>query len=278
MIEAELEKYIKNLFENLSRKTTVRGNKREVWLRIHNHIVHAGSEAKQLEKHHFLNLFLLRNSWGKAFAFILMVAIAVSLVGGVARATPGETLYPVKKAAEKMEIALASSEKTKIKITIKHAKRRLQEVQILVAENKENDIVQATLEELTNATTNAVAATETNPELREDLVNLANHEEEVLGNVQRQAQGDVRDTVSKALLITKESLDKLNSNDKVKGAIATPLPETENAKATSTAPETVKPSAAGKPAPPPKEAVIESEIQIDGVIKISDGQSIPVSP
>lgn len=265
MIEKTPENQISDLFQGLPRKSWPRGDKKRVWFKIENYI--AATREPEAGLLHFL---FLRKTWSKAVAIIVMVLIAVSIVGGAARATPGETLYGVKKAAEKMEKVLASTQEAKVKVTIKHAKRRLEEVQILVAQDHKNGIVSETLNALTNTTQDAVAASESRPELKDQILELTTHEEKVLVEVQTQVEGAVREAVDKALTLTKESLNKLISEDQVRGA--TTLDDAQSSareKATSTIPETIsKPQS--KPKETSTEGLIQSEIQIDQIIKGSD--------
>lgn len=256
------EKQISGLFQSLPRKSVPSPDKKRGWFRIQNYIRETRPETAN-----FWHFLFLRKIWGQVLAIVVIVLVAVSIVGGVARATPGETLYGVKKAAEKVERVLAPTETARVKITIKHAKRRLEEVQILVAEDHKNGVVSETLNALTNTTQDAVAASKTQPELKGQILELTSYEEKVLTSVQTQVEGQVKEAVEKALLSTKESLSKLNSDNEIQGAV-TQIDDTQTSaeqEATSTASETV-----GKTPKQPEaqEGVIQSEIQIHGVITI----------
>ncbi len=262
MTDNSFENKIRSLFQSLPRKPVLSADKKRVWFQIENHIAAAREPETGL-----LHFLFLRNTWSKAAAIIVIVLIAVSLVGGVARATPGETLYGVKKAAEKVEKVLAPTQEVRVKVTIKHAKRRLEEVQLLVAEDRQNGVVSETLDALTNTTQDAVAASENKPEFQNQILELASHEEQVLTTVQDQVEGEVRQAVEKALIATKESLSRLQEPEEAVQGLSSTAPESQ---ATSTIP-TAGETSAQKPKTNLKEGVIKSEIQIDQVI---DGRSI----
>ncbi|MDP3740738.1 MAG: DUF5667 domain-containing protein [bacterium] len=277
MIDENLEEQILNLFQNLPRKPIAQASKDSIWLKINAHITAAKSEVRPRAS--FWDIFLLRNAWGKVGAIVLIVLIALSLVSGAARATPGQTLYSVKKAAEKMEIALATNDQNKVKITIKHAKRRLEEVQVLVSQDRQNGVVSDTLNALTDTTQAAVAGLENEPTLKNQILELTTHEEKVLTAVQSQVQGEVKEAVEKALTLTKESLTRLNSEEAIQGTSTTAvLQEDSNApqtQATSTATQNPKTPAKNESAQT-EEGTVKSKMQIHGIIKISDGQGVPV--
>lgn len=277
MAEENFEKPIFEFFQNLPKKHIIQGDKQRVWLKIEKYILEAKTMFKP--KASLWDVFLLRNSWVRAVAIVIIVLIALSLAGGAAKANPGQALYPVKKVAEKVEIALATNSETKVKITIKHAKRRLEEVQFLVSKDQQNGVVSRTLTALTDTTQSVVAASADKPELRDQIFKLATEEEKILTTVQSQTQGELHQAIAKALTLTKESLDQLASKDSVQGASTITAAEQNSAgsQATSTVKELSKPSAvSGSQGAAAKESAIEANIQINSVIKIRDGQEIPV--
>lgn len=270
--EQELEKFIASVAQTFRAKVPP-GNREAVWLKISAHLREARL-MKPTEQQSWTRWpFFLRSAWGKAGAVILTVLVAISLVGGVAKATPGQTLYPVKRAAERVEKVLTPGEEAKVKVTIKHAKRRLSEVQTLVAENGQQTMVQQTLTDLTNTTQDAIAASESKPQLKNQIVDIVTHEEKILADVQDQTEGEIKAAVGKALLLTQKSLNKLTTEDNnVEGASTAALEnETQSAaQATSTA-GLVKSKTSGKTSS--KDGKIESRLQIDEVITIGENNN-----
>lgn len=66
-------------------------------------------------------------------AAAMLLMMASSAVAMSARALPGETLYPVKRAVERMRLALPGDLGTKAKLHLDFADRRLDELQLLLA-------------------------------------------------------------------------------------------------------------------------------------------------
>ncbi len=276
------ENYIAAFFKNLPRKKVVFGQKEKVWLTIQNRIRNTRLARENKQRRSglgFLNWSFFRRLRLQSLAVALIVLVAVSIVGGVARATPGEALYSVKRAAERVEKVLATNESAKAKIEIRHAKRRLAEVKTLVAENRNTQFVAQTLEDLTENTQKAAAVTGQNPELTSAVVDLANHEEAVLVDVHEVASVEVQEAILKALVATKETVDKLSPDESVQGLTSAdgqelidPSTAFDNPTATSTATTTLPDIAARKPVVKPKanDGAMGSDIQIDVITRIAE--------
>ena len=276
------ENYIAAFFNKLPRKKVVFGQKEKVWLTIQNRIRSTRlARQNQLTRggFGFLNWSFLKKFRLQSLAVILIVLVAVSIAGGVARATPGEALYSVKRAAEKVEKVLATNEHAKAKIEIRHAKRRLAEVKTLVAENRNTQFVAQTLEDLTENTQKAAAVTGQNSELASAVVDLANHEETVLADVHETASVEVQEAILKALVATKETVDKLSAEETVEGLTTIgdgdqtdPSTAFDTSTASTTATTTRPDTVAKKPAVKPKEndGPVGSDIQIDVITRIAE--------
>lgn len=274
------EKKLADHFKSLARKTIPEGDRISVWLTVQNHLRQARLETPYNSQKKRLGFLLLRANLGKIVITLVMALIAMTLVRGVAKANPGETLYPVKKAAEQMEKVFATNDEAKVKVGIKHAKRRLEEVKTLVQTNKEIKIVSDTLDAL-NSTTQEIhevvfSIGADKPELVDEALNLASEEEQILNSVETNASEGVKEAVQKVIVATKESIESITklkaSNDKeeVKGTAAIQQ-EDENTESASTS-ETVL-NSIKKSGPKPKETIIESPVQIDGIIKV-EGDNI----
>ena len=203
------EKLIAVKFARLPRRIFDHGRKEEIWQRVHASIMLSRSNEKTSPSlKRTSGLFLLR-AWFSKLAFVsLVIVLTVAVVGGTANAMPGDTLYTVKKAAENVEKALATNDEAKVKVAVKHAKRRLEEVKILVQENRGTAIVSQTLDDFKTSTEVAVAVTESKPELADHIASLGISEDEVLAEVANEEQGEAKTLVQDVLSQTKESIDK----------------------------------------------------------------------
>lgn len=268
-MDLELEKQIAKQFAELPRKSFVAGEKEKVWLRIQNHIRQNRIALDQQARASKLwPIFRL----GKLAGTVLVVALAIGLVGGATKASegslPGDALYTVKKAAETVEKAFATTDEAKVKVGIKHAKRRLEEVKILVQEKKDDAVVSETLQALKSTTEQVLTATSAStPEIVNNVVDLVTQEAKVLDSVKDQTQGEVKQAVQEVITASRESVNKLKAEEEVKGTATAEPPQA------TTTPATAAPTSPHKPKV--KDGVIESEIQIHGVM---NGYEAPTTP
>lgn len=273
MIDNHEEQFIRELAARIPLRGVPHGDKEKVWQMVASQI-----RRPEIEKAtgHATLWPLFRFS--KIALAVLALIIAVGIAGGAKRATegslPGDALYPVKKVAETVEKALAASDEQKVKIGIKHAKRRLEEVKILVAEKKDAEVVADTLDALKTATEQVLAAAAAaEPEILNSAVNLVAEQENDLKDVEEKGNEKVKQAVQDVLATTHDSVTRLKENgDKVQGeAVAKPE-------------EAVAPSAAAKPGgknfvkrpPRGKDGVIESPIQLHGVTPLRE--QTPATP
>lgn len=269
MTEQELEQLIAKHFAALPRKSLVLGDKEKVWQKIQNNLRQIRAQKPAI-------------SWG-VFGFLRMsklaltaltVIVAVSLAGGMARASkgsmPGETLYSVKKAVEQVEVVIATAQGGDKKVTTlkTHAQTRLLEVTTLVTENASREVVQEGLDDLKTATDKVMAATEEKPELLNHAVELATEETKTLTEVQNKAEGEVREAVQNAIADTKESFDKIIGQEQIEPDKTQAVQGTQTA-ATSTAKAAGKVSAPSKPAK--TEAPKDGEVQSGIILEIITG-------
>lgn len=268
-METDNEKFITDLISTLPRKEITSGDKVRVWQTVSAHMRLA--RVQKTDKAHFGGVFIIfRRKLGKVLVTMVMVLIAITLVTGAANAQPGETLYPVKKAAEKVERALATSEEAKTKVGIKHAKRRIEEVKVLVQENKENKIVSKTIEGLTDATKgineSIASAATSQPELVNEALALTEAETQILVSVEGKVDAGVKEAAEQIIVSTKETVDKIISEaGNVEGTATSTIPVITSEQATSTLGETAKPAEKAVQIED-QDGTIESQIQIDGFV------------
>lgn len=274
---------IEQILQSLPRRASPLGNRQKVWFAVQSEIrrtrIAEPSQSPRQSLFGILSLF----RFNKFAVAGLMAIVVLGLVGGATKASkdslPGETLYSVKKAAEIVEKALASSPEAKVKVGIKHAKRRLQEVQILVAEKETSEVVTETLGALKSETEQVMAtAAEAKPELLQNVAALVDEEHEVLESVKEQADEKVKEAFSEAITASRETANKLSGSggdDKVKGTTAAADPKEDEPTASTTSPIVKK----SKPKLP-KDGIVESPMIIHGVSKAEEPQtaSTPENP
>lgn len=254
MTDQELQNFITKRLTGLPRRNFLMPNKEVLWMRVHNHILQSKLETEKEEKASILDVFWDSRMIAKIAVTALVVILALTVVGGVANAQPGETLYPVKKAAEQVEKALATSSEAKVKVGVKHAKRRLAEVKILVQENKDTQIVAQTLEDLKNTTQEVVAVTQSQPELAEAASQLAEIKEavdEIIAATEPKKEEDVKGTT----VVEKENTGDVNSTS-TKTVVKTP----RKIKAT----------------PIPQDAPVQADLNIGDVVRIENNEPEPI--
>src|SRR3989344_3988498 len=134
------DKLITKFFASLPRKSFLHGDRVAIWMRVQNQIREKRVQAEEKSRGW---VFFPSLKFSRAAAAALIVILALTIVGGAARASkgslPGQTLYPVKRAVEKVEVAFTTSDEGKVKILSNHAKRRLAEVVTLVQENQSTE-------------------------------------------------------------------------------------------------------------------------------------------
>lgn len=76
----------------------------------------------------------------KIMKYIISILVGLSLVGGTAFASsgskPGDLLYPIKRAKEKVQLTVAASSESKANLQASFAQERLSELEKLEAKNK----------------------------------------------------------------------------------------------------------------------------------------------
>ncbi|MCD4684444.1 MAG: DUF5667 domain-containing protein [Anaerolineae bacterium] len=93
-------------------------------------------------------------------AGLVLVLLMVGLTRVAMASVPGDTLYPVKQVAERVELALATSHQAQASTHLKHAERRVQEVLKLLDRGRWSpDLIRMALDEMVAAAAAARADT-----------------------------------------------------------------------------------------------------------------------
>ncbi len=188
-----------------------------------------------------------------AFSRPMLAIITIIVVIGMLNSTavaaqnsiPGETLYPVKRTVEKIQLTLATNEVSKTEVQIKHAENRLKEAKAIVEQNAEPDskTIETTIGELVDATAKVAKQSESNKDLLKKVVELTDKQEIVLTEIGEKVTGQAKQAVTDAkdaATITKSSAEKtlsdLEDTDPANNATTTPEQIPAKTNATSTPP------------------------------------------
>jgi len=195
----------------------------------------AEAKAEQLG---FWNLRFSR----PVFAGILLL-VAIGLVNATAvaakKSLPGETLYPVKKTVEKLQLTLTIGETKKTEVRIQQAETRLTEARTILSESEatstplnhnEEQAVATAVNDLVS--TNSLIASEGEAQkdkaLLEKIVKLTDKQHAVLSDIKEKVSGEAKEAVSAAIgsatvteKVAKDSLAELENPREVTDETAT---------------------------------------------------------
>jgi len=274
------EQFIKDTLRGFPRKGVDLSGKKAVWLRVQNSIRDSrqvGAQDSALEPKRLSFIFRYTKLTATALSIALLAVLVTATATAAKTSLPGETLYPVKKAVEKVEKTLATTDEKKIQVIKKHTQNRLTEVQTLVATKQApEEVVAQTLEDLQTSAKEleeaATAASDTNPELVDEAIELADERELALIEVGKNLEeGQTKTALNETLSASRESVAALKAaKGEVEGAAVTGEDAAENGESEKS---TIIPKT--KIAEPKEEApseIIESPIQIHDVIKGNDEQ------
>lgn len=74
--------------------------------------------------------------WAASIVFVVIISSMLA-VPASADSTPGDPLYPVKRAAEQVELLLAADEMARATVHLTHAQRRIEEARVLMARGED---------------------------------------------------------------------------------------------------------------------------------------------
>jgi len=145
--------------------------------------------------------------WGRGWVVTAVVVLALLImgcgtVGASTNSLPGDLLYPVKRAAENVQVFFTFGNEAKANLYVKFAERRVQELLALVAEQEEAPA--AVLARMDDQTRRAIQLASENgsfsPEVVERLLTLTNSERNVLREMVETAPARVRLALREALV------------------------------------------------------------------------------
>lgn len=181
---------------------------------------------------HVFHLF--RFALSRATVAIVTILVAVGLVNATAvtaqSSVPGETLYPIKKTVERIQLAFTVDETKKTEVRLKHAETRLIEVQVVAQQTEEGQqnnetktaVVKAAIGELAETTEKIGQGPEVknNKELLEKVVEFADKQSLALTDIAEsvpeaaEEAAKAKDKAATAKSEAQESLARLSSESK----------------------------------------------------------------
>jgi len=170
------------------------------------HRLLAALEARERkQKEHRTPFWTWQRRWAVALAVLLVLILAGgSTVTASASSLPGDVLYPVKTATEKVQGFFTRGSEAKAGFHIKVAQRRLDELELLV--EKKRNIPQSLLDVMQAETDRAIEILNRDKPLRQALivrlVGLTSHQNSALGKMieksSPQAKGKLREALRRS--------------------------------------------------------------------------------
>ncbi len=151
---------------------------------------------------HRKTLWSWQRRWAVALVAVLVILLAgVGTVSASASSLPGDTLYPVKTAAENVQGFFTFGSEAKANFYMSLAQRRLNELNKLVEENR--DIPQSLLEAMSSETDNAITILSGNQQLGNEsvdrLMGLTSNQNTVLTELIEEVPSTAKVKIQEAL-------------------------------------------------------------------------------
>ena len=203
-------------------------DKNKVWLTIQSKISEEKKELKNTAANHVSPAPFggFRLAFSRSVFAVVTVVVIIGLINTTAVAAknslPGQTLYPVKRTVEKIELVLTVNDEKKTEKKIKHAENRLYEAQQIVEQNitaenetlteEESKAVEETIAELVESTEEIANESENNKELLEQVVQLTDEQGEILAEIEPKVTGETKIVVEGAIESASESKVEAEEN------------------------------------------------------------------
>lgn len=198
---AELEPLLKSAVSLVETSSAIKPSPESE--RVGKHRLLAALEARERKQKEYRTPFW---TWQRGWAVALAVLLVLILVGGStvtasASSLPGDVLYPVKTATEKVQGFFTRGNEAKAGFHIKLAQRRLDELELLV--EKKRNIPQSLLDVMQAETDSAIEILNRDKPLRQALivrlVGLTSHQNAALGKMVEKASPQAKGKLREAL-------------------------------------------------------------------------------
>lgn len=165
----------------------------------------------------------VRLTGGIVGAFTIMLSLTIGTAVAALESVPGQTIYPIKKIVENVQLRLASSDEEKANLQIKFANNRVDELETILQKQKAGEaseedvkkVVENTMKDVQKTTESVTSQNPTDPQiaLLNKIVNLSTKQTAVIQAAQVESQGDVKVELDKALesslITTEQAIDNI---------------------------------------------------------------------
>jgi hypothetical protein len=205
-------------------------------LRIRNQVLDKISLPKEVqESYQFVGGLLrilpraLRISGGIVGAFTIILGLTISTAVAALESVPGQTIYPIKRMVENVQLRLADNDVQKANLRLKFANNRVDEMEAILQKQKEGKVtdeeaqkvVADTLKDIqtTSQTITDQSKEDPNVNLLTKLVTLSDKQVSVISAAQVESESAVQDDLEKALEVSKTTKEQAIENIEKAGLV-----------------------------------------------------------
>jgi hypothetical protein len=164
----------------------------------------------------------IRITGGVVGGFMILLSLTIGTAVAALESIPGQTIYPVKKIVENVQLQLANTEEQKTNLQIKFANNRVDELETILQKQKEGKVSDAqvqkvvvnTVKDIQKTSENVSAQSKIDPkvDLLTKIVNLSNKQSAIIQAAQVDSEGEVKLELEKALEVTKITKEQAIEN------------------------------------------------------------------
>jgi hypothetical protein len=171
---------------------------------------------------------VVRITGGIVGSFLIVISMTVGTAVATLESVPGQTIYPLKKIVENVQLQLATTEEQKTNLQIRFANKRVDELETVLQKQKEGKISEEEAQKVVvdtvqdiQKTTEAVAEqnlTEPKVDVLNKIVTLSSKQTAVIQAAQLVSEGEVKIELDKALEVSLTTQEKaIESIEKTTG-------------------------------------------------------------
>ncbi|MDP4000746.1 MAG: DUF5667 domain-containing protein [bacterium] len=167
----------------------------------------------------------LKITGGVIASLLILISLTVGVSVAALESVPGQSIYPLKKTVEKIQLNLAADETRKTDLHIKFAQNRLDELEQVLEKNNAGELSQKNAQKIvsqavkdlqlsTNAVVAATKSSEQDPDVSAltKLVELGNKQETLLESASINSEGEIKLELEQALKISRISKEEAIEN------------------------------------------------------------------
>jgi hypothetical protein len=172
----------------------------------------------------------VRITGGIVGAFMILLSLTLGTAVAALESVPGQTIYPVKKIVENVQMKMANTEEERTNLQIKFSNNRVDELEAILHKQQQGKIsgqeVQKIVEETAKdiqKTTQALAAeqnlTEPKTDVLNKIVSLNTKQVAIIQAAQENSDGDIKAELEKALETSKDNMEQAIENIEKAGLV-----------------------------------------------------------